>query len=306
MSNRYSELTAYELRHLPSHLGGAACWEELQWLLTDLEFQQTRLGALPGSEPAAAGIYDVLRDFTDVLAALPAEATGRAGIEALYRVFDQQAHLLREQPRWFVQQVANACDWDQTPLADNVREAERHCVWPRLRLRNRPALSRILAFKRVLAGHEAGVTCVAWSPDSSLLATSSHDRTLRLWDSVTGAERRCLQGHGDVVWTVSFSPDGRTLASGSRDDTIRLWDVATGAELCCLRGHKGMVYAVSFSPVGHVLASASWDKTVRLWDVGTGAELRCLQGRGHPEHFGVGTEVKAVSFAADGFLLGSV
>src|SRR5262249_16226625 len=132
MSNPYVGLTEYELRHLPAHLNGAACWDELEGLLTDLEFQQTRLAALPGSEPAAVTIYDVLPDFSNALDGLPTEARGRAGVEAVYRVLDQQAHLLREQPRCFVQHVANACQWDETALADKVREMEERCQWPRL------------------------------------------------------------------------------------------------------------------------------------------------------------------------------
>jgi hypothetical protein len=116
----YAGLTEYELRHLPSHLGTLAYWEDLQGLVIDLEFEQTRLGALPGSGPAAVGIYDVLRDFTDALAILPAEDPGRPAVEVLYRVLDQQAHLLHEHPRWFVQQLANACDWDETVLAERA------------------------------------------------------------------------------------------------------------------------------------------------------------------------------------------
>jgi hypothetical protein len=131
-------------------------WERLYELLTDLEFQQARLGALPGSERAAVSVSDVVRELSNALEALPADEPGRPGVEALYRVLGQQAHLLREQPRWFVQQLANACDWDETVLADKIREAERRCPWPRLRLLNRPGLSTILALKRVLAGHEGG------------------------------------------------------------------------------------------------------------------------------------------------------
>ena len=62
-----------------------------------------------------------------------------------------------------------------------------------------------------------------------MIASGSSDRTVRLWDVVTGAEIRTLEGHTRGVDSVSFSPDGKTLASGSRDYTIRLWDVGTGA-----------------------------------------------------------------------------
>src|SRR4051812_7650237 len=120
------------------------CWDDLADLLSDLEFQQTRLGALPGSEPAAVTIYDVLREFSNALEAMPAELPGRAAVEVLSRVLDHCAHLLHEHPQWLVQQLTNACDLDQTALADRAGEAEKRCPWPRLRVCKRPAISTIL------------------------------------------------------------------------------------------------------------------------------------------------------------------
>jgi WD40 repeat protein len=83
---------------------------------------------------------------------------------------------------------------------------------------------------------------VSFSADGRVLASGSHDNTVRLWDPATGACTRTLEGHTDSVWGVSFSADGRVLASGSRDNTVRLWDPATGACLATLiQGEGGWV-----------------------------------------------------------------
>ena len=148
-----------------------------------------------------------------------------------------------------------------------------------------------------LTGHTNGVFHVAYSPDGKLLATSSKDHTVKLWDAASGKEVRALKGHANDVYSTAFRPDGKVLASASEDKTIRLWEVATGKELQVLRGHSGDVYGLAFSPEGKVLASGSMDHEVRLWDAGTGKELRVLRGHG--------SRVCTVAFSPDGKRLAS-
>src|SRR5260221_10539173 len=45
-----------------------------------------------------------------------------------------------------------------------------------------------------LEGHAREVWSVAFSPDGSILASGSVDRTIRLWDVATGGLRATLQG----------------------------------------------------------------------------------------------------------------
>ncbi len=113
-----------------------------------------------------------------------------------------------------------------------------------------------------LTGHSSGVRSVAYSPDGRYLASGSWDKTIKVWEVVTGTELRTLAGYSGWVWSVVYSPYGRYLASGSHQ-TIKIWQVATGKVLRTLTGHSDWVKSVAYSPDGRYLASGSGDKTIK-------------------------------------------
>ena len=129
-----------------------------------------------------------------------------------------------------------------------------------------------------LKGHKTGtITGVSFSPDGELLASSSMDSTVRLWDIKTGNCLRTLRGQEHWFWAVAFSPDGQTVAGGGDDNMIRLWNIHTG-KCQVLEGHTAWVWSIAFHSRDNFLASGSYDSTIRIWNVATGECRQILNG----------------------------
>ena len=131
---------------------------------------------------------------------------------------------------------------------------------------------------QTLRGHSSRVWSVTISPDSKILASSSGDQTIKLWQLSTGKEIRTLEGHNYWARTLAITPDGEILASGSDDNTIKLWQLSTGKFLRTIKGHSRWVRALMMTPDVEILASASNDQTIKLWQLSTGKELHTLTG----------------------------
>lgn len=115
-------------------------------------------------------------------------------------------------------------------------------------------------------GHRDVMYDAEVSPDGSILATCSYDRTIILWDVNTGAQLRILSGHNGAVYDVEFSPDGKTLASASADATCKLWRVSDGLRLDTLGQPLKEQNSVTFSPDGRFIASGGADNRIRIWE----------------------------------------
>ena len=151
----------------------------------------------------------------------------------------------------------------------------------------------------LLMGHTDAVSSVAFSPDGTLLASSSYDSTIKVWDIRTGQVQKTLTSHKWRVYSVAFSPDGQTLATGGahpeNTDVLQLWDFTTGKRVKTFKGHSERVRSVTFSPDGGTLVSYSADNTLRFWESATGTSLHIT------DHIAIGAG--ALVYASHGKVL---
>ena len=152
-----------------------------------------------------------------------------------------------------------------------------------------------------ITAHARPVTCIALSPDGTLLATGSEDRAWKLFDATSGAEQACGRGHDSLgacicakaadtvvksdcpvaghaaeLTAMGFSHCGRLLATGSLDRSVLVWDTSTSTTRLRIPGHTEWVVAVGFSPDGARLASRCFDGASCVWHAGSGQLLARL------------------------------
>ncbi|KAK3616825.1 hypothetical protein LTR56_025694 [Elasticomyces elasticus] len=103
-----------------------------------------------------------------------------------------------------------------------------------------------------MEGHSGPVYSVVFSVDSSRLASASHDKTVKVWDAISGQCLRTLEGHSGPVSSVVFSANSSRLASASGDKTVKIWDASSGMWLETLKVSRAL-YDISFDHTGSFL-----------------------------------------------------
>ncbi len=137
---------------------------------------------------------------------------------------------------------------------------------------------------RNLAGHGNLVDAVVFSPDGLAIASSSHDGTIRFWNTHDGKQIGEVKLAAQPLYCLAWRGDGKQLAVGSFDRSIRLIDVAgkkVEREIKGLddksapNGHSDAVYSIAY--VGNdQLYSAGADGKIKLWTIADGGMAKTL------------------------------
>jgi WD40 repeat protein len=95
----------------------------------------------------------------------------------------------------------------------------------------------------ILTGHEARIDKLKFSRDDKLLASASHDGTVRLWvmDKLNNLPV-VLNDHEGWVISIDFSPDGQYIITGTSIDQVRIWPTSPDmlAENFCNKLNRNM------------------------------------------------------------------
>uniref|UniRef100_A0A3Q4MUF5 WD repeat domain 3 n=1 Tax=Neolamprologus brichardi TaxID=32507 RepID=A0A3Q4MUF5_NEOBR len=127
-------------------------------------------------------------------------------------------------------------------------------------------LKFIFTFFLSLYGHKLPVLCLDISHDSTIIATGSADRNVKIWGLDFGDCHRSMFAHDDSVMFLQFVPKTHLFFTAGKDKKIKQWDADKFEHIQTLEGHHREVWCLAISPNGDHLVSSSHDKSLRLWE----------------------------------------
>ena len=100
---------------------------------------------------------------------------------------------------------------------------------------------------RSLQAHNKFALKVYFSPDSTLMITTSADHTAKVWKTVDFSLMTELKTQNQRwVWDAAFSADSQFVITGSSDNVARLWAVENGEIKREFVGHRKAISALAF------------------------------------------------------------
>ncbi|KRX06075.1 WD40-repeat-containing domain [Pseudocohnilembus persalinus] len=230
--------------------------------VTSIGFQKDRKWIYTSGEEGVLKIHDLsakpngkgynrmfqnsTKDAFNTVVLHPNEAELIAGDQAgNIKIYDLTADKLREtitpSPEIGIRSLSIALNGAFICSADSAGTVNQYL----LQEDNQSSLKHIQKFE---AHNDYILKCLV-SPDTSLLATCSADKTIKLWERQNDQYSlfKTLYGHSKWVWDCVFSCDTDFLISVSSDSLAKIWKTDTGEEIKALKGHKGAINCIALN-----------------------------------------------------------
>lgn len=125
---------------------------------------------------------------------------------------------------------------------------------------------------QVIAAHSSVCSSISWNQvraDPPSVVTSSWDKTIKLWDGITGNPVLTFTGHERLVYECSWSPQrSSTFASCSGDGTVRIWDRFDQRSSLIIDASRAEILSCDWCKYdSNILAFSTSDSTIKIMDL---------------------------------------
>ncbi len=123
------------------------------------------------------------------------------------------------------------------------------------------------SYIKKLNEHSDTINSCVFSSDSKLIASSSYDKTVKIWDVSSGKLFRNLEGHTAPVTFCIFSPDNKLIVSTSYDRTIKIWEVSSGILLKNITEIDNNISSLIYSSDGKYIIIGDIKGVIKIFDI---------------------------------------
>jgi WD40 repeat protein len=131
-----------------------------------------------------------------------------------------------------------------------------------------------------LYAHSSGITCIAFNPAGTMLASAGYYSKIKFWSVPDGKILKILD-QTQPVNSMCYSWDGKILATLDGDHLIKLWSFPEAKLINTLPGDNGAFLSMSFNPKSNELATGidygSGNYAVKIWSVPEGKEIKVME-----------------------------
>ncbi|MBN2727621.1 MAG: caspase family protein [Bacteroidales bacterium] len=115
----------------------------------------------------------------------------------------------------------------------------------------------------VQIGHNARVSSIEFSNNGELMATTSYDKSISVWNIKSGIELFHFQGHEMAVSSCRFTPDNSNLISAGYDGSAIVWDLNSGQKIYEFNDFQSGISSISIDSTGRFLLECAENCIIR-------------------------------------------
>ena len=124
-------------------------------------------------------------------------------------------------------------------------------------------------YDTVMRSHQGAVNCVAHDKENGghrqEIATVGEDKTIRVWDVITGSQKYEFLSPADAPTVLAYHPHEQTIAIGFSSGTIRIFDVTSTRMIFEMLQHTAPIKSLIFSSDGGTLYAAAMDGHISIF-----------------------------------------
>lgn len=138
-------------------------------------------------------------------------------------------------------------------------------------------------FFQELQGHSNIIYFVSFNQSSTMIASSSHDKSIIVWQQQLPANKQTQEGDFFFFKLQQFSPhdyiminfcwncigESQFIVTGSEDMILKLWKFSEEKKLMVsnnsLKGHQTIIYAIDWMKQGQYIVSGGFKELI-VWN----------------------------------------